>query len=1014
MQFSNAWSLTTFARSNAALKWNVVPVRDARTAVEAADCPLLAFAPLQPGPPSREQVLKRMDTQAAEVRAEMFGDLTKGEVAKLRQDFGDKAGIKYGVGSTKVIDTAVEGLKAGVAKQFAGEFAELALKAQAGLDVNPEAVGKLLGRLSTQMPWDTGRFGKILNAVAVANNSTAADGNEIIEAMRRSLSALATTQMTPEQLAAFDATGISLAVQPFKMGTFTSFLTSQIAGADSAKGQQASDLNAAANALGFGGRGAMAKAMRDRPMEAIQQILDGLARLPEKLRTKVAKQIGGREWMDELLTIVLGRDKLRDVLKDIESKPGFLDKTAFQKIRSMQGRWASISAALGLVWEKVGAGLETWFEQVSDSIINLANSFNFDSIREHFAALVDGAREGFGLEDWGEVVKSMADNFDAGTVAKWREFGKGFAEGIREFASELKTAFSAFGFLAGKNPADAREMGNLVAQLTGLTVALAALSPVISVLAAVTLGLTGLGNALAFIAGMPAAVALLSMFAARHQNDGVPDANIKRPGESTNDWRARQREHRKGLYKKSSFEGPTDFSGMRRTSGLSDSLNKFTGKVERAAFVNSGVGGGLPYAAAGGPGLNSSGRLGGGLSGGVRSLLKSVPGVPLPDFGVGRSGSIIGRDKVPSFSAGTSSRSAFERKFAGTALAGKYDQVVAAARANGISPELLAGVIAHETGNGNVLSGNNVAGLMDPATGSRRKMQFGSLDDGISKAGQVVAKNYRRAGGDLDKMGNVYAPPGAANDPRGLNGGWSAGVRKQMNALGSGGGYAGSGDALAWAQKYQGMSENVPNESRVLAAALGGDVRGRSNAWCARFVNHALAAAGGKGTGSNVANSYQHWGSRIDPSQAQRNDVVLMTNGHGDNQPGGHVGIATGETRMVNGRLQVRMLAGNDSDRVQYHWVDAGPNTQVRRGNVGVNVPQGVTSQVPPASVIQNVPPPAAPGAGAGAGDVRSMGPVAIHINGSSHDPEALATLVQRRIDESMNWRTHDAASEYT
>jgi hypothetical protein len=41
-----------------------------------------------------------------------------------------------------------------------------------------------------------------------------------------------------------------------------------------------------------------------------------------------------------------------------------------------------------------------------------------------------------------------------------------------------------------------------------------------------------------------------------------------------------------------------------------------------------------------------------------------------------------------------------------------------------------------------------------------------------------------------------------------------------------------------------------------------------------------------------------------------------------------------------------------------------------------------------------------------------SFGPAQININGSSHDPEALATLVQRRIDESMNWRTHDA-SEY-
>jgi hypothetical protein len=43
-----------------------------------------------------------------------------------------------------------------------------------------------------------------------------------------------------------------------------------------------------------------------------------------------------------------------------------------------------------------------------------------------------------------------------------------------------------------------------------------------------------------------------------------------------------------------------------------------------------------------------------------------------------------------------------------------------------------------------------------------------------------------------------------------------------------------------------------------------------------------------------------------------------------------------------------------------------------------------------------------------------SRGNVAIHINGNSHDPEALATLVQRRIDESMNWRAHDSESEYT
>ncbi|MFK4644527.1 hypothetical protein ABIF96_003101 [Bradyrhizobium ottawaense] len=42
------------------------------------------------------------------------------------------------------------------------------------------------------------------------------------------------------------------------------------------------------------------------------------------------------------------------------------------------------------------------------------------------------------------------------------------------------------------------------------------------------------------------------------------------------------------------------------------------------------------------------------------------------------------------------------------------------------------------------------------------------------------------------------------------------------------------------------------------------------------------------------------------------------------------------------------------------------------------------------------------------------MGSTTIHINGNSHDPEVPVTLVHRRVDEQMNWRTHDSESEYT
>jgi len=66
------------------------------------------------------------------------------------------------------------------------------------------------------------------------------------------------------------------------------------------------------------------------------------------------------------------------------------------------------------------------------------------------------------------------------------------------------------------------------------------------------------------------------------------------------------------------------------------------------------------------------------------------------------------------------------------------------------------------------------------------------------------------------------------------------------------------------------------------------------------------------------------------------------------------------------------------------------------------------------ANVIQNVPPRFVPNGDASLGVGANRGNVAIHINGNSHDPEALATLVRRRVDESMNWRAHDTESEYT
>ncbi|MCP3400497.1 phage tail tape measure protein [Bradyrhizobium sp. CCGB20] len=845
---------------------------------------------------------ERLKISKAETGAEVFGDLSSEEIRKLRKNSLDRLGIKFGAGIQGTLSVATELSKAGIGKDVLGDATELVLKAKTAMDISEKETAELFGGLASFIAFDKTRYSSISNSIAIANKDTKASGTDIIEGMKRGLSALATGgKLTPEQLAGLVGTAIDVGIQPGKSGNFISHLVGTVGSADTAHGQKAKDLQEAADYLGFGGRDQIAQAIRSNPMESIYKLLDNLARLPEEMRIRVAKDLGGEMWFDEILSLVLAKDKLKQVENDIAADKGFLDKAALKSIRSMFGVAASVMATAKLAQEKIGGGFDKAFTQIADSILRHADSFDFSSITTHVEALVDGMRQGFGLKDWGQAIDWLVAQFSPGTIESWKAWGRGFAAGIKSWGESLMSAFSIVKRLTGSGN-DPESTGKLVANLTELATSLIVVNPLLLLLAG-TMALMASPFA-RFVAAVYAvkqaldAVAdkIFSLFAALLEKLGIKggfksetDAKIAGRGW----WQALQ-----------DLFTPTGEIRKRyepSTGGASGSWDgSDTAKKVRSSFTNSV------------PSFNGSGGV-----------------------------------------AGSLDRASFERKFAGTALAGKYDQVVSAANANGVPPALLAGVIAHETGNGSNVRYNNVAGLMNPETGSRTKLAFPSIDADIDAAGRTVAKRYREAGGGLGKMGAVYAPPGAANDPRGQNSNWVGGVRKQMGALSGGVGSAGAGDAVSAGEKYLGMNEY--SDTKVLASNLGADVRGRSNAWCSRFVNRALADAGGKGTGSAVANSFQKWGSAINPPDVKRNDVLLQTHGLGYNQPGGHVGLATGETRMQNGRLQIKMLAGNDGDAVRERWIDADKSLMVRRGNPIAGVPS-------PADAIRAVPAAPQPG----------------------------------------------------
>ncbi|MEX2739912.1 phage tail length tape measure family protein [Rhizobium mongolense] len=180
----------------------------------------------------------------------------------------------------------------------------------------------------------------------------------------------------------------------------------------------------------------------------------------------------------------------------------------------------------------------------------------------------------------------------------------------------------------------------------------------------------------------------------------------------------------------------------------------------------------------------------------------------------------------------------------------------------------------------------------------------------------------------FDNLGTLFA-----NLVTGSKGG-ASGASSSVGAVapaifgGSGNGSGkvsrGSGGAVDKAFSLIGANENSNSGQINTFLKQGGvDIDAAQTAWCAAFVNSSLEQVGIKGTGSLTANSFQNWGSKIDPTKVLRGDVLLDTNGLGAGQAGGHVGLATGATRLFGGNQQLQMLSGNSADSVQTTWVNA-------------------------------------------------------------------------------------------
>jgi hypothetical protein len=106
----------------------------------------------------------------------------------------------------------------------------------------------------------------------------------------------------------------------------------------------------------------------------------------------------------------------------------------------------------------------------------------------------------------------------------------------------------------------------------------------------------------------------------------------------------------------------------------------------------------------------------------------------------------------------------------------------------GVAPNILAAISMHETANGTssaFRNKNNAMGISD-ASGP---VEVGSVAESIDKMARLLGRGINEGTGpyanakSIEDIANIYAPPGAGNDPRNLNQFWTQGVTSNIQKL---------------------------------------------------------------------------------------------------------------------------------------------------------------------------------------------------------------------------------------
>ena len=104
-----------------------------------------------------------------------------------------------------------------------------------------------------------------------------------------------------------------------------------------------------------------------------------------------------------------------------------------------------------------------------------------------------------------------------------------------------------------------------------------------------------------------------------------------------------------------------------------------------------------------------------------------------------------------------------------------------------VNPALAVAIANHETGYGTsnaVKNKKNPGGLMDPKTNWSTLQSFSSIENGVKAMVENLGRRIFKDGKNtIESLGAIYAPIGAANDPKGLNKHWVPNVKAMYKKI---------------------------------------------------------------------------------------------------------------------------------------------------------------------------------------------------------------------------------------